>query len=53
MKVLLYLLLLGILGAIVWLYPFLFELFILGTIGGAYWLFFRTPKPSNDQVGKI
>lgn len=44
MKILLYLLLLACLGAITWKYPFLFELPVLGAIGGAYWLFFRDDK---------
>lgn len=46
MKVLVYLLLLVVLGAVAWNYPFLFELPILGAIGGAYWLFFRDSKES-------
>lgn len=41
MKVVAYLLLLLVLGALAWTYPFLFELPILGAIAGAYWLFFR------------
>jgi len=46
MKVLAYLLLLLLLGALAWTYPFLFELPILGAIGGAYWLFFREDQRS-------
>jgi len=41
LKTLTYLALLSALGGICWRYPFLFELFILGAIGGAYWIFFR------------
>jgi hypothetical protein len=41
MKVLLYLTLLAFLGYITWLYPFLFELPLIGAIGGAYLIFFR------------
>ena len=41
MKILSYLMLLAGLAAVVWFYPFLFELFFLGAIGGAYWIFFR------------
>lgn len=47
MKVLVYLLMLAVLGAITWRYPFLFELLLLGAIGGAYWLFFRTSGPAE------
>lgn len=52
MKILAYLLLLGVLGGIAWQYPFLFELPLLGAIGGAYWLFFRQPpqkKPADTS----
>jgi hypothetical protein len=53
MKVLAYVVLLGLLGGIAWQYPFLFELPLLGAIGGAYWLFFRQPpqKKSADASG--
>jgi hypothetical protein len=36
-----YLSLLAALGGLTWRYPFLFELLLLGAIGGAYLLFFR------------
>ncbi len=49
MKILAYLLLLAVLGGITWRYPFLFELFILGALGGAYWLFFRTGKHGDEE----
>jgi hypothetical protein len=59
MKILAYLILLGLLGSIAWKYPFLFELPLIGAIGGAYWLFFRQStqdaapqhhqKPQNQQ----
>lgn len=49
MKVLAYLLLLAALLGITWKYPFLFELLILGAIGGAYWLFFRETSTAHDE----
>ena len=49
MKVLAYLLLLAILTVITWKYPFLYELPILGAIGGAYWLFFRNTATTHDE----
>jgi hypothetical protein len=49
MKVIAYLLLLAILTGITWKYPFLFELPILGAIGGAYWLFFRNTTTTHDE----
>jgi len=48
-KIFTYLLMLAILTGITWKYPFLFELLILGAIGGAYWLFFRSPGTLNDE----
>jgi hypothetical protein len=48
-KVLAYLLLLVVLAGITWSYPFLFELPILGAIGGAYWLFFRSTGTVHDD----
>jgi len=48
-KVLAYLLLLAVLAGITWTYPFLFELPILGAIGGAYWLFFRSTGTVHDD----
>lgn len=52
MKILAYLLLLAILTGITWEYPFLFELPILGAIGGAYWLFFRTTETTHDELAE-
>lgn len=46
-KIALYLLWLALLGVVVWQFPFLFELPLLGAIGGAYWLFFRRAGPEN------
>lgn len=43
MKILLYLLLLLACGWLLVSYPFLFEIPLLLTIGGAYYLFFRVP----------
>jgi hypothetical protein len=43
-KIVLYLLLLALLGVVTWQFPFLFELPLLGAIGGAYWIFFRRPE---------
>lgn len=49
MKVVAYLLLLALLSGITWKYPFLFELLILGAIGGAYLLFFRETGTTHDD----
>lgn len=49
MKALLFLLLLGALAGMLWRYPFLFEIALLGAIGGAYWLFFRSPTPASPS----
>jgi hypothetical protein len=48
LKTAIYLILLCGLGGVVWLYPFLFELFILGAIGGAYWIFFHEKTRKTD-----
>ena len=42
-KSLAYLLLLAGLFALVWAFPFLWEIGIAGMLGGAYWIFFREP----------
>lgn len=41
MKVVLYLSVLVLLGYVTWLYPFLFELPLIGALAGAYLIFFR------------
>lgn len=48
MKVLAYLLLLAALAALVWHFPFLWEVGVLGAIGGVYFIFFRTPQGPGD-----
>jgi len=48
LKGLLYLMLLGLLGSLVWRWPFLWEIGLLGAVGGAYWLFFRVP-PADEN----
>jgi hypothetical protein len=47
LKVLRYLLLLGLLAGVVWQFPVLWELAVAAAIGGAYWIFFRIP-PTQD-----
>lgn len=39
--------LLAVLAGIVLLFPFLWELAVAGTLGGAYWIFFRVTP--NDR----
>jgi hypothetical protein len=46
LKTLLYVVLLGMLVALVWQFPVLWELAVVGAIGGAYWCFFRIPPDS-------
>jgi len=47
LKGLLYLILLAALTGLVRQWPFLWEIGVLGAIGGAYWIFFREP-PSEE-----
>jgi len=39
--------LLAVLAGIVWLAPVLWELALVGAIGGIYWFFFRIPAESD------
>lgn len=43
LKTIAYLFLLAVLAGIVWWIPVLWELAVVGAIGGIYWIFFRIP----------